>query len=258
MKQTIHIEADAESLAAYARDWLVERIAERHATSPAAQFSLALSGGSTPKRLYQMLAQLPAGKIDWHRVLLIWGDERHVPADHADSNYRMVRESLLEHIDIPADNVLAVPDAGGPTLVAAERYEVLLRSRLETNASGFPVLDCVLLGMGEDVHTASLFPGTLALKEASRWVVENHVPQLNSWRVTLTVPLIKQAANVAFLLSGSGKRQALEKLWHAPYQPDLYPSQLIRLNQGRLWFLVDHAAVDGLAIPEEIDRLPRL
>ncbi|MEO8268141.1 MAG: 6-phosphogluconolactonase [Aureliella sp.] len=257
MKQTIHTEADAESLAAYARDWLVKLIAMRHAASANARFSLALSGGSTPKRLYQLLSQLPAGSIDWQRVLLIWGDERNVPADHADSNFRMVKENLLDHIKIPAENVLAVPDPSGEPCVVAVQYEKLLRSHLEhstlgNSASGFPKLDCVLLGMGEDVHTASLFPHTTALQETTRWVVGNHVPQLHTWRLTLTAPLINQAADIAFLLSGSGKRQALEKLWHAPYQPELYPSQLIRPTTGRLSFLVDGAAVEQVALPHDL------
>ncbi len=251
MQQFLHQEPDAESLAAFARDWLVERIAERHAASPTAQFRLALSGGSTPKRLYQLLAELPAGKVDWHRVLLIWGDERTVPADHSDSNYRMVRESLLEHIDIPSQNVLAVPEPGGDPQQAAEKYEALLREQLQpTNAAGFPTLDCVLLGMGEDVHTASLFPGTQAVQETTRWVVANHVPQLNTWRITLTAPLINSAARVAFLLSGSGKQAALEKLWHAEYQPEEYPSQLIRPSAGELWFLADKAALGQVSTPD--------
>lgn len=251
MKQLIHLEPDAESLAVFARDWLVERIAERHASSPKAHFRLALSGGSTPKRLYQLLAELPAGRVDWQRVLLVWGDERTVPADHSDSNYRMVRESLLDHIDIPAENVLAVPHSGGDPQVAAQEYEALLRERLQpTNTAGFPALDCVLLGMGEDVHTASLFPGTQALQESSRWVIENHVPQLATWRITLTAPLINSATRVAFLLSGSGKQPALEKLWHASHEPQKYPSQLIRPTAGELWFLADQAAIGQVRTPD--------
>ncbi len=252
MQQFLHVEPDAEALAVFARDWLVERIAERHAASPTALFRLALSGGSTPKRLYQLLAELPAGQIDWQRVLLIWGDERTVPADHSDSNYRMVRESLLDRIDIPSENVLAVPESGGDPQLAAEKYEALLREHLQpTNAAGFPTLDCVLLGMGEDVHTASLFPGTRALQENTRWVVENHVPQLDTWRITLTAPMINSAARVAFLLSGSGKQAALEKLWHADHQPEEYPSQLIRPTAGELWFLADKAALGQVSTPDE-------
>lgn len=256
MRQFIHIEPDAESLATFARDWLVERIAERHAASSTAQFRLALSGGSTPKRLYQLLAELPAGHIDWHRVLLVWGDERTVLADHSDSNYRMVRESLLQHIDIPSENVLAVPEPGGDPQVAAAKYEALLREHLQpTNAAGFPSLDCVLLGMGEDVHTASLFPGTRALQESSRWVVENHVPQLNTWRLTLTAPLINSASRVVFLLSGSGKQPALEKLWRASHNPQQYPAQLIRPAAGELWFLADQAAVGQVATPDAVIKV---
>ncbi len=250
MESLIYIEPDAESLAERARDWLVKLIHAKIGESGAAKFTLALSGGSTPKRLYQRLAQLPAASVDWKRVLLVWGDERNVPADDGESNFRMVKESLLDHIDIPEDNVLAVADPGGEPREVAERYTKLLQSRLGAGPSGFPVLDCVLLGMGEDVHTASLFPNTQALQESTRWFVENHVPQLNTWRLTLTAPVINHATDVAFLLSGSGKRQALEKLWHAPYQPALYPSQLIRPIQGRLSFLVDEAAVEHVALPD--------
>ncbi len=242
---------DAESLAAYCRDWLVRLIGE-HCASCDAPFTLVLSGGSTPKRLYQLLAELSPGTLDWQRVLLIWGDERNVPPDALDSNFRMVKESLLDHIDIPASNILGVPDPGGPAELAASNYEKLLRQKLTQRAGSFAPLDCVLLGMGEDVHTASLFPSTSALSETQRWVVGNHVPKLDTWRITLTAPMINAARKVVFILSGAGKQEALSKLWHAADAPDAYPAQLVRPESGELWFLVDKAAIGNVTLPANL------
>ncbi len=241
----VHISATTESLAVFARDWLVELICQhrsKHSPPHSTPFTIALSGGSTPKRLYQLLGELPVGTIDWSRVLLVWGDERNVPQEHSDSNYRMVKESLLDKIEIPEENVIAVPNAGQSPEAAADAYESLLRGRLPNGQVRFPALDCVLLGMGDDVHTASLFPETAALKDQTRLVVANHVPQLACWRITLTAPFLNAARNVAFLLSGSSKQTALARVWHGPFEPDKYPAQLIRPVSGQLWYLIDQAA----------------
>ncbi len=248
MPPEIHISPNGEALATYACDWLIALIARHRASSTTTPFTLALSGGSTPKRLYQLLAQLPPKTIDWSHVVLVWGDERNVSAEHADSNYRMVRESLLQHIDIPESNVLPVPAPGADAWQAAEAYQALLQRELPWE-NGFPTLDCVLLGLGEDVHTASLFPGSTALQETARAVVANHVPQLDCWRITFTAPLINRARHVAFLLSGSGKQSALEQLWHAGFQPEKYPAQLISPTAGQLWFLTDRPAIGPIALP---------
>lgn len=253
MKSELHVSPDSESLACFARDWLVQSI-QNTLASQSATFTLALSGGSTPRRLYQLLAELPEKTIDWKRVWLLWGDERNVAPEHADSNYRMVKENLLDHVAIPADNILSIPDPGGEPELAAEQYETLLRERLPSSPSGWPQVNCVLLGLGDDVHTASLFPQTTALAETSRWAVANHVPQLGCWRITLTAPLINAAGQVAFLLSGHSKQAALEKLWHAPRNPTLYPAQLIHPSNGQLWFLADEAAVASLALPQSVSR----
>jgi 6-phosphogluconolactonase len=253
MNTEIHISPNAESLAEFARQWLVDLI-QKHCQTHAGPFTCALAGGSTPKRLYQLLSELPDGTIDWRRVVLLWGDERNYPKDHVDSNFRMVKENLLDHIDIPSQNILAVPNPGALPEVAAQQYEALLRRELQPAANGFPVVDCILLGMGEDVHTASLFPNTMALREESRWTVANHVPQLNTWRVTLTPPLINSASHVAFLLSGKEKRNALQTLWHGPTDPLLYPAQLIQPDTGQLWFLVDQAAVNQVKLPNSSAR----
>lgn len=214
---------------------------------------LALAGGSTPKRLYQMLAELPSDAINWQRLILIWGDERNVAADDAQSNFHMVQESLLRHIPIPAENVLAVPNPGGSAEAAADAYDLLLRDRLhQSKTRGFPKMQCVLLGMGDDVHTASLFPGTNAIAEKSRLAVANQVPKLDAWRITLTAPMINAAQHVAFLINGSGKQDALAALWHAPHNPQLYPAQLIRPKNGQLWYLLDKPAIGNTPLPESV------
>lgn len=249
----IHICADAESLAQYACKWLVQRyqeFASQANDDGSRRFRVALSGGSTPKRLYQLLSELPAGTMDWQDVILIWGDERNVPPDHADSNFRMVREQLLDHIDIPAENVLGVPEPGGDAASAAAAYEKLLMPL--AGDEGLPVIDCVLLGIGDDVHTASLFPETKALDITDRLVVENWVEKLDTWRITLTSPVINAAKHVAFLIAGAGKESALKTIWHGPHNPSLYPSQLVQPRPGDLWFLVDEAAVGSTDAPDGV------
>lgn len=236
-----------ESLAQDACRWLVDQICAKQ-TDPQGTYSLALSGGSTPKRLYQLLAEIEeAAAVDWKRVLLIWGDERNVPADSPESNYRMVKENLLDKVAIPANSIFAMPEPGGDAADSAILYEQLLRERLG-ESTPFPSLDCVLLGMGDDVHTASLFPETSALGEQDRWVVANWVEKLDCWRMTLTAPFINSAKNVVFLVAGAGKRDALKTVWDGPFEPLKYPSQLIK-PKGKLRFMVDETAVAGLTPP---------
>ncbi len=253
MRDQVHVCKDAESLAIHARSWLVDRIGRHHADPEnKAPFSLALSGGSTPKRLYELLSELPHDAVDWSRILLLWGDERNVPPDHADSNYRLVKEALLDRIAIPADNVLAVPNPGGNAQQAAEAYEQLLRERIQPRNHKLPRIDCVLLGMGNDVHTASLFPGTDALHEKSRIVVANEVAKLKTTRITLTAPIINAARNVVYLLSGQSKSEALSILWHAPHTPEQFPAQLIHPSDGTLTFLVDKDVMGDIPLPETV------
>lgn len=171
-------------------------------------FRLSLCGGSTPRAVYEGLAALQAGAIDWGRVRLSFGDERAVPPDHPDSNFRMVREALLDRIEIPAENVLRIEAEAGAG-VAAERCESRLRRWAAEDGEGIFTHDLVLLGMGDDGHTASLFPGTLALDESERWVVANHVPKFGSERVTFTFPLINAARAVCFLVTGEENKGAV-------------------------------------------------
>jgi len=186
-------------------------------------FRVALSGGSTPRRIYELIAgkSLPWDQIHWY-----WGDERNVPPDDSDSNFRMVREALLNRVEIPANKIRRVPvDADQPE-VAAAQYERTLREDFAGDA--FPRWDLVLLGLGDDAHTASLFPGTSALKEGQRWFVANWVEQLDAFRYTLTAPAINSGQQIWFLASGNAKRQALAAVLGAEQKPVDYPAQLIQ------------------------------
>ncbi len=195
-------------------------------------FRVSLSGGSTPRRVYEMLSerQLPWGQIHW-----FWGDERNVPHDHADSNFRMVHTALLSKVDIPAANIHAVPvDVDAPAK-AAEQYEQTLRDHFD---EPFPAWDLMLLGMGDDAHTASLFPDTLALGEQNRWFVENWVPKFDGFRYTLTFPAIESARNIWMMTAGEAKRNALKQVVSGEIDTNRYPSQRIKPTR---WF-VDAAA----------------
>lgn len=240
----------AQQLGFNAARWLVQQI-QKHQKDQARPFSLALAGGGTPKRLYELLAsQSMASRLDWQRILLLWGDERNVPESHPDSNVRMARLSLIDHVPIPVKNVLGVPDSGGDPEQIADSYEQLLRDRLPITAQGWPKIDCVLLGLGDDVHTASLFPHTDALKEKTRWVVANQVQKLACWRITLTIPAINAASRVAFLVSGASKSQALGVLWNGPRNAEQYPAQSVAPAVGNLKFFVDRDALGTVQPPE--------
>lgn len=186
--------------------FIASRIVAKQADGRSA-FRLSLCGGSTPRAIYAALAQ--RGDIDWERVLLTFGDERCVPPDDPESNYRMVKESLLEPAGVPRGSVMRMAGEMAPA-EAADRYEGQLRKLAQL--AGEPVFrhDLVLLGMGEDGHTASLFPGTEALGETERWAVANFVPQADRWRLTLTYPILNAAKEVVFLVKGSAKRPIVE------------------------------------------------
>ncbi|MCA9127634.1 MAG: 6-phosphogluconolactonase [Planctomycetales bacterium] len=252
MRDQVHVCNDPESLAQYASTWL-QRLITQHHLSSSAPFIISLAGGTTPKRLYELLASLPPGEIDWQRIILLWGDERCVATDDKQSNFRMVKESLLDHVDIPAENVLSVPHPEQSPQSVADAYEEFLRERLhQSKPRGFPRVHCALLGLGNDVHTASLFPGTSAIAEKTRIVVANHVPQLDSWRITLTAPMLNAARNVAFLISGQSKRNAIASMWHAAKDTQRFPAQLIRPRNGQLWYLMDKAAIGNTPLPETV------
>ena len=193
-------------------------------------FRLSLCGGSTPAPIYAGLAAWPG--IDWERVMLTFGDERPVPPDHAQSNYRMVKDALLDPSGIRPANVLRICGELPPA-EAAERCEAHLRKLAKLAGEPCFVHDLTLLGMGDDGHTASLFPGTTALEEQERWVIENHVPQLDTWRITFTYPLIAASCEVLFLVNGANKHaRAREVLAGAP----AFPASAI--TAGKVWWMI--------------------
>jgi 6-phosphogluconolactonase len=222
----------------------------RAATSAVAQrgrFAIALSGGSTPKNLYTLIAANASANLPWDRMFFFWGDERHVPPDDPDSNYRMAKESLLAKVAIPPANIFPVPAEDPDASAAAEAYEQTLRKFFGLAPGEFPRFDLILLGMGPDGHTASLFPETAALQEKSRLVVANWVEKLQTSRITFTLPVLNAARCVAFLVSGTDKAVVLHEVLEGNAAVEKYPSKLVRPSDGRLIWFVDRAAASGLS-----------
>jgi 6-phosphogluconolactonase len=206
--------------------------------------TVALSGGSTPKSLYSHLAgdETIRSAIPWEKIHFFWGDERHVPPDHPESNFRMAHEALLSKIPIPAVNVHRIKSENPDAHQAAAEYEEELREFFQPPEGGFPRFDLIFLGLGPDGHTASLFPGTKALNEDQRLVVANWVGKFNAWRISMTAPVFNRGANVIFLVGGADKAEALKAVLEGDYEPALFPAQLIRPEGGRLIWIVDSAA----------------
>ncbi len=206
------------------------------------RFAVALAGGSTPKAAYEALARDYADKLDWSRVHVFFGDERTVPPHHEDSNYRMAHETLLSRIPVGSVHRMRSELPPGE---AAAAYEQELRDFFGTSDRP-PSFDLILLGLGEDGHTASLFPETAALDVTDRWVVANPVIKLETTRLTLTVPVINAARAVTFLVAGQGKAGALEEVLEGEADPRAYPAKFICLESGDLTWMVDRAAANSL------------
>ena len=232
MTPEIVVLPDPAALAREATDRVVTLA--RSAIATGGRFTVALSGGSTPKALYEQLVSQP---IEWQHVHIFWGDERSVPPDHPESNYGMAQRALLAHIKIPAQNVHRLKGELDPTQ-AAQQYEAELRSVFGAQ----PRFDLILLGMGTEGHTASLFPGTPALHEQQRWVMAQYIDKLQTNRLTLTPLIINQAATVIFLIAGRDKAATLQAVWHGPHDPDRFPAQIVTPTTGRVMWLVDQAA----------------
>ena len=216
--------------------------AARDATRQRGIFTVALAGGRTPTGLYELLATHSASELAWDRMHFFWGDERSVPPDHPDSNYRMAREALLSRVGVPAENVHRIATEQGDANRVAANYEQSLREFFHLEEGRLPRFDFVLLGMGADGHTASLFPGTPAVHERSRLVVALWVETLRSYRITLTPPVLNNAATVVFLVAGPDKASALREVLYGEDRPHLYPSQAIQPRNGRLVWIVDREA----------------
>ncbi len=209
------------------------------------RFAVALCGGSTPRGLYHLLSDERArfrGRIPWSDVHIFWGDERQVPPEHPESNFRMARETLLTPVPIPPENVHRIPAENPDATSAADEYAQTLRTVFGLAAGELPRFDLILLGMGPDGHTASLFPGTDAIHEKIRLVAAPWVEKLGARRITLTPPVLNNAARVIFLVSGEAKAEALRAVLEGPYQPDRFPAQVVHPADGRVVWLVDRAA----------------
>lgn len=227
--------SDAERLAEAAARRIVALASA--AVARRGRFVVALSGGSTPRATYRLLATEPhASAIDWLRVQVFWGDERCVPPHHADSNYRVARRALLDHVDLPARNVHRIRGELTPEEAAAA-----YRAELEAALGDRGRFDLILLGLGPDGHTASLFPGTTALEEGQRAVVAVHLEELGAWRVTLTLPVLNAARHVMFLVSGADKANALARV----LEGERLPAGLVQPSDGSLTWLVDRKAAAG-------------
>jgi 6-phosphogluconolactonase len=201
------------------------------------RFAVVLAGGSTPEATYEVLARDYPGKLDWGRVHVFFGDERTVPPDHEDSNYRMAHEALLSRVPVGSVHRMR---SELPPAEAAAAYEEELRGFF--GPGGAPAFDLILLGLGEDGHTASLFPETSALDVTDRWVVANPVLKLEATRLTLTVPAINAARAVTFLVAGEGKAEALKEILEGEADPRAYPAKFIRPEGGDLTWMVDRSA----------------
>lgn len=211
------------------------------------RFAVALAGGSTPRQLYSVLAsEVYRPRVDWERVHFFWGDERCVPPDDPRSNYRMFREAFLEEVQVPESNIHRVPVEGREPEEAAREYEEELRRFFQTGSSPFPRFDLILLGMGEDGHVASLFPGTSALQEKERWVVASEGEGLAPPRVTLTLPVINRAAHVVFLVAGDQKAGVVRRFLEDRKKEDPLPAQLVEPVEGNLYLLLDRWAASQL------------
>ena len=246
MNKTIQRVATSEALIQLAAHEIVQVVQDGVARNGRA--AIALAGGSTPKGLYSSLASAEwQSQIPWDKVHIFWGDERHVPPDHQDSNYRMAWETLLTHIPIPATHVHRIQGELKNASEAAEVYNQELKAHFRLQEHEKPRFDVILLGMGPDGHTASLFPGTPAVQETKQCVVAPWVEKFDTYRITMTPPVLNEAANVIFLVAGADKAETLKFVLEAAYQPDLYPAQIVQPTQGRLLWLVDQAAGNFLS-----------
>lgn len=212
------------------------------------RFVLALAGGSTPRNLYNTLAAPRfASHLDWSKVEIFFGDERTVGPEHPDSNFRMARETLLEPLGLSGFHVHRIWGEKDPSQAAAHYEEEIANCFSIATSDAPPAFDLILLGMGDDGHTASLFPHTKALEVRDRWVVANEVPQQNTTRITFTFPLINSAHAVMFLVVGRGKAPALKRVLHGPHKVSELPSQGVAPTSGTLDWYVDSAAASELS-----------
>jgi len=238
----VQILPDAKTIAARAAQIFVE--AANSAAGQRGVFTVAMAGGSTPKALYGLLAAEPLrSQLPWDKLNFFFGDERHVAPDHQDSNFRMATEALLSKAPLKPEQVHRIEAENPDAEQAARQYEQVLRTEFRLSSPNQrPRFDLVLLGMGSEGHTLSLFPGTKALHDNGRLVMHNWVGKLYTDRITMTAPVVNNAALVLFMITGADKAPALKAVLEGPYEPEQLPSQLIAPENGKLLWLVDPAA----------------
>jgi 6-phosphogluconolactonase len=242
LKIKYYVEPNSAALARRAVQYLVEMVEE--AAQAQGRARIAISGGSTPKAAFELLAdpdQPWLRRMPWEKLDLFWVDERAVPPDDAESNYRMTREALLDHVPLRAEQIHRIEGELAPEAAAA-RYESDLRNSFRLEGAEFPRFDLIALGMGDDGHTASIFPRTAAVHEMSRLAVANHIPQKDAWRITLAWPVINHASSVFFLIAGADKAAVLNEVLTGPRDLERLPSQLIWPASGILTLILDKDA----------------
>jgi len=249
VKPTIRILSDADQLARFAARLFLRRLI---LTLPIqVQFTIALSGGSTPKKMFEILGNDERFKKGveggaWDYLHFFWSDERHVPPDHAESNYKLAYDSMLSPLGIRESNIHRIKGELEDAGEAARQYEAEILRDFPVSEGQLPKFDLIFLGLGPDGHTASLFPGTKALQDEKRLVVSNWVGKFYTERITMTAPLLNNAACVVFLVSGKDKALPLKAVLEGRYEPEQLPAQLIRPESGKLIWLLDSAAASLL------------
>lgn len=237
----LHTYNNLNELSAAVADWMVSYISDT--LSKNSRFTISLSGGSTPQKLYSLLAtDAYKEKIDWSKMHIFYGDERAVPFEDERNNAKMTYDTLLDHVPVPASQIHVMKTDIDPE-AAARQYDEILHQYFSEGETTF---DLALLGMGDDGHTLSIFPGSELVDEKSAWVKAIYVPAQKMYRITLTVPITNRAAKVAFLTAGSNKAAVLKQVVSGEFNPGLYPSQLIRPENGELYWFVDKEAVKDL------------
>lgn len=215
----------------------------KDAVAAKGSFTVALSGGSTPRGMHSLLSTEFAAAVPWKKVFFFWSDERHVPPDHPDSNYRMAYETLLSKVPVDPAKIFRVHSENPDANAAAIEYEQTITAAFGTQDREIPRFDLIFLGLGPDGHTASLFPRTAALREHSRLVVANHLEKLQTDRITFTLPFINNGANVIFLVSGKDKKSAVESVFNPETAGQDFPAKLVNPPHGKLmWMLTEDAA----------------
>lgn len=237
----LHVHEDLETLSQSLAEWIRRDI--EIALEEKGSYSFVLSGGSTPKTLYHLLASEPIkDQIDWTKVFFFMGDERYVPYSDDRHNGKMAHKTLLEHIPVPIENIFLM-DTSLSHEESAAQYEKMLRNKFKDSEHTF---DLVLLGMGDDGHTLSLFPGTEVVHESEKWVADPFVKAQDMYRITLTQPVVSKARKIVFLAAGEKKAVTLKEVLEGNYQPDEYPSQLINHSAKNVHWFVDEAAASQL------------